>query len=902
MLPWQDFHGGGVYVITNDEGKSYKIGKTNNICRRMKTFKTAISPFSKIELHYIFIPVDDILYTSGSLYQIEHSIHKFYAENHIDGEFFKIDCIASFGVDVINYMANQHLKVKLALTPDDVKNISEPRGCVSDDDYEMNTGYDEPKKYVLPTAITWADLKDIIKFKWGEIRPKDYQMCIIYNIVNHFIKHTKGILELATGLGKTFVCAFYIKYIDRKKVLILTPSIEICKTIAKHFALCGIETDSIHTEADNVDVKFDKPVIMTYQSYLARREQIDKVNFDLVVYDEAHHIHAEKYILSLHIKSSRYLFMTATAKYVSKIQDVDDTEGGIVTMPCEIYGPMIHQIHLGDAIANGWLSNYRLFIHDMFVDELLYELFGKYMRRKVVLYYNSCLAAKRDLVRALRAGHNVIYVDSNMTTFRKQAALSQFENCHRPVAIFNVNILAEGVSYNDIDAVFFMEKRESYISIVQAIGRALRLSPTKAYAMVGITTKMDFDLYKNAMYALRQYDTRCCNPAMAICSNETIAVEAQKQNTLIEIDATGGTFMYKFNLCLEAEKEGLKIVERMNYKGYKIGDWLNEQRQKYKNDSNNKKWEQFKSLECWSEWLKKGRAEKKNTILPINKMIEYCVEAETNGIIITGRTIYKNIKLGDWIDRQRKLYKKDSKNDMWDDFKVIPRWVVWSNSDKVNYKKPETTDINKWITAYIAAEKLGPVINSTIYDNMKVGKWIGKQRHLYKLDSKNKKFIPMNQIPRWVEWCKNQETPKIRKKIYLEQMVALCVEAESKNIIITQSTIYNNIGIGSWLDGMKICYKESSNDERYHKLNVINYWVDWLNNYKNPVDKFQLCVAAEQEGITVADSTIYKDEFIGRWLTRERSAYRKDLNNEKWKKYDVLKCWIWYKKYLADAN
>lgn len=62
-----------------------------------------------------------------------------------------------------------------------------------------------------------------------------------------------------------------------------------------------------------------------------------------------------------------------------------------------------------------------------------------------------------------------------------------------PRAISNVGIFGEGTDMRALDAVAFLEARKSPIDVIQAVGRAMRLSPDKGYGYVIVPIVIPYD-------------------------------------------------------------------------------------------------------------------------------------------------------------------------------------------------------------------------------------------------------------------------------------------------------------------------------------------------------------------------------------------------------------------------
>jgi predicted helicase len=113
------------------------------------------------------------------------------------------------------------------------------------------------------------------------------------------------------------------------------------------------------------------------------------------------------------------------------------------------------------------------------------------------------------------------YVSGEMPTFtrrQKLRDLKNLENADRRV-LSNARCLAEGIDVPTLDGVAFIDPKSSQIEIIQAVGRAIRLSPDKKIGTIvipvflGVATELDplierggFQAIWNVLNALKSHD------------------------------------------------------------------------------------------------------------------------------------------------------------------------------------------------------------------------------------------------------------------------------------------------------------------------------------------------------------------------------------------------------------
>ncbi len=256
----------------------------------------------------------------------------------------------------------------------------------------------------------------------------------------------------------------------------------------------------------------NKVIFATYQSGKVFAKNISALNrhIDFAFFDEAHNTATSKEKLSSHllfdenIKIKKRLFMTATPKRLvgtnNRIASMDDEE---------IYGQVINEITVKDAIegigGKKLLNDYsivtqiestekyrELLKENPFVvdkkrlpEEVELKLLAsvislKKLRKERNIRNTVSFHGRRNRANAFRQGAkeidgdlNTYYVDGNQSGTERLDILEDFSS-NPPSLVTNAQCLSEGVNVPSIDAVMFVDPKQSKVDITQAIGRALR--------------------------------------------------------------------------------------------------------------------------------------------------------------------------------------------------------------------------------------------------------------------------------------------------------------------------------------------------------------------------------------------------------------------------------------------
>lgn len=303
-----------------------------------------------------------------------------------------------------------------------------------------------------------------------------------------------------------------------------------------------------------------KVVFVTYNSLDAISNALfgTDFKFDIGIFDESHRTAGTKDSLMFvygmddeYIPIKKRLFMTATERLVSPalksaakaadrvIFSMDDTEK---------YGPIFAELNFGSAIEKDIICDYKIVvctiseedIADMvahrntimaeigestadenaetLMKQMLIAKAVKELGIKKVITYHAYVKNARAFVNGTKGilpvgevidsliedTRNVTaytdHINGTMSAGKRKEILNSFEKSERGL-ISNAKCLTEGVDVPAIDAVYFVDPKNSLIDIVQAVGRALRKSVSKkndcAYILVPIVIPKDASLFGN---------------------------------------------------------------------------------------------------------------------------------------------------------------------------------------------------------------------------------------------------------------------------------------------------------------------------------------------------------------------------------------------------------------------
>jgi superfamily II DNA or RNA helicase/SAM-dependent methyltransferase/SOS-response transcriptional repressor LexA len=315
--------------------------------------------------------------------------------------------------------------------------------------------------------------------------------------------YRRGLVVLATGLGKTWLAAFDAVRMGARRILFVAHREEILGQAAATFVRILPKKRVGYYTGRSRDADVD--VLCASVQTLAKAEHLERFapqHFDYVVIDEFHHAAAGTYRrLLAHFAPSFLLGLTATP---------DRTDQSDILSLCD--DNLVYSCHLFAGIQAGLLAPFHYHgIQDESVDyrevpwrngrfdpEQLSNKLATLARARHALREWRRKAQQRTLAFCVstrhadymaeqfnRAGVSAAAVYSGSTLGRAQA----LEKLHAGTlqVVFSVDLFNEGVDLPSIDTVMMLRPTESKILFLQQLGRGLRRSEGKQQLVV-----MDF--------------------------------------------------------------------------------------------------------------------------------------------------------------------------------------------------------------------------------------------------------------------------------------------------------------------------------------------------------------------------------------------------------------------------
>lgn len=380
----------------------------------------------------------------------------------------------------------------------------------------------EEIELILPTEGDEINPPEVIEDPKGDyqtkIDPRPAQKDALDALQNTMKEeYDKAMVVMATGLGKTYLAAFFARSFER--VLFIAHREEILYQAKKSFQHvmpnrdCGVYNGKVkESQADSI---FASIYTLSMNEHL---QAFPEDHFDLIVVDEFHHAAANSYKRVLnHFKPKFLLGITATP---------DRMDGKDVYAICD--GNVAFQMHFIEAIEKGWLAPFQYYgVYDdtdysqitwlgtkydqtellaaqlrIETAENVLKAWIKHKQTRTIGFCSSIKQAQFLSDYFNDQGFQTVDLHSQSKHFKRNDAIQLLENGALDI-IFTVDLFNEGVDIPPVDTLLFVRPTESLTVFTQQVGRGLRLHNNKTHCNI-------IDLignYRNADIKLGLFDT-----------------------------------------------------------------------------------------------------------------------------------------------------------------------------------------------------------------------------------------------------------------------------------------------------------------------------------------------------------------------------------------------------------
>ncbi|NOR68098.1 MAG: DEAD/DEAH box helicase [Methylomarinum sp.] len=345
-----------------------------------------------------------------------------------------------------------------------------------------------------------------------EIKPRVYQESVITESINHFeAGKTRLLIEMATGLGKTYTVAILVKRILQRqsknlRVLFLAHQVEILlQSVTAFKNVFGIGTYTFSACFDGSKPENTDFVFGSFDTLYTKIETLSNELFDIVIVDEAHHVPARTYSAVVTYFQPRYLLGLTATPYRQDNKDVlaffGGSEGHVgkydlawalrhnklafpkyLVLLDDLDQSRIDQLEQGLSIND---LDKQLFLHKK--DEEVVRIIEKTIRDKKIdnpkgIVFCRSIAHMKYLIQFFPIGSATL-VHSKMLDHQRRQNIRDFrESEYRFILV--CDLFNEGIDIPETNILIFMRYTGSQTIWLQQLGRGLRKTANKEYVYV----------------------------------------------------------------------------------------------------------------------------------------------------------------------------------------------------------------------------------------------------------------------------------------------------------------------------------------------------------------------------------------------------------------------------------
>jgi superfamily II DNA or RNA helicase len=742
------------------------------------------------------------------------------------------------------------------------KNLTDHNFRFIDKPYDMNNFYEYCENLLLNPPITKQ-----MKINSKDFKLRDYQIEAIDLIKNQ--NNQNIIINLPTGSGKNVIIIHSIEF--TKKYLILVSRIVLLYQLKEEFKKFGFLTCQIQYIGDN-NKKFDIDKLITICVYNSI-DLIKDVNiFDKIYIDEAHHIYYpdiykefdDEYISDT--ESTDYdsesesneteskASLEFNLSYIDKIKSMHKLNK-IVYLSATIdplENDIYYQKSINYMIDNKYLSDYQIIVpifnQDPTNTNIANYLINNYSN---IIIYCKTQAEGLEFNNLLNSivNNSSEYIDCNTSKINRNNILNKFKEGNLRFLV-NVRILTEGFDCPITKGIMFLHLPSTRNTIIQCIGRSLRLDKNKLNAKIILpySTSEDNDNITNFINILSQYDDKIKKGRLSIRNENKCNVGKTNLNDFKDIELITEQIYENINFdrnsnwykMLEKLEQYIKINNKLpsqnsenKYLKY-LSKWYQHQMTNY-----NKKTYIFKNIniiEYFESFMNKYKHLFKDNI---EKWKDNLLKLEQY-ILKFDRLPQRNIndkttkRLSRWTACQKENYKSNTQ--IMQDIEIRKIWNEFINRYPSIFKDKINENYSNWylklveLEKYIIKNNSIPMISSEIDTIKQLGNWKYSQTQNYKKEIKIMKDPEIRNI--WNNFTNKYKHLFMNNiDIWYDNISTLSNYIDKYNKLPSAASNDNNIKkLGRFITTQKKYYK----DKKYimKQKEILKYWEEFINKYK----------------------------------------------------------------------
>lgn len=340
-----------------------------------------------------------------------------------------------------------------------------------------------------------------------DIKPRKYQTQIIQEAINQYsIGKSKILIEMATGLGKTYTVALLIKELtknisQRPKIMFVAHQIEILlQSVTAFKNVFGVGSYSFSACFSGSAPEETDFVFASFDTLHGQLDDLKKERFDYIIVDEAHHTPAKTYSEVIKNFSPKLLIGLTATPYRSDEKSVTDFFGGkdghigkydliwglkhkklafpkYLVLLDDLDQSKIDQLDSGLSVSD---LDKRLFLHKK--DEEVVKIIENTVRKRNIENVKGILFCRsirhlKHLLGFFEMG-TATCVHSKMNDQERRENIRNFrEGGYKYILV--CDLFNEGIDIPETNLLIFMRYTGSRTIWLQQLGRGLRKTPNK---------------------------------------------------------------------------------------------------------------------------------------------------------------------------------------------------------------------------------------------------------------------------------------------------------------------------------------------------------------------------------------------------------------------------------------
>lgn len=351
-----------------------------------------------------------------------------------------------------------------------------------------------------------------LKRNTGRIEPHDVQQKALDALKRTREEgHDRGLVALATGLGKTYLGIFDTQAMESEKILFIVHVDHILKQSKNSFEnVVPSRSKEMGFFTGKEKTHEGKKIIFSTIQTISREKNLKQFEpdfFDYIIIDESHHTAAESYTkVSDYFTPKFFLGLTATPERMDK-KDV-----------LQYYGNnLVFEMGQVEAIKQGYLANleykgfkdnvdysdiyyngFRYDINDLnkalMIEERDRAVIDKFTElakdKKTIGFCVSIDHAEWTAQKFRESGYDAVAIHSKIENKNTGGAyqsaseiIDAFDKGKHQI-VFVVDMLNEGIDIPDVECLLMLRPTESSTILTQQIGRGLRIAHNKSGILV----------------------------------------------------------------------------------------------------------------------------------------------------------------------------------------------------------------------------------------------------------------------------------------------------------------------------------------------------------------------------------------------------------------------------------